>query len=398
MTCYPDKSLTVSAGWLIDGTGSPLARDIQLDISDGRIVSISDRDDGQVKCRETMDLSHCTIIPGLIDCHVHLSMSGNEDRSFRDSQLNNSYDDIRRVIAGHLMEHYGYGVVALRDGGDHKRHALRYRDEYLMKGREGVVIKAAGRAWHAQGRYGSLIGRSPLYGLDLAQSISLIKDIPDHIKIINSGLNSLSEFGKETPAQFDPGQLGRAVKEGKKLGLKTMVHANGQQAVKIAIDAGCHSIEHGFFMGDENLGVMAEKGCIWVPTAITMEAYSLIFRPGTPEYDIAKRNLDSQLKQISMAIQYGVNIAVGTDSGSPGVHHGKAVHEEIRLFMSAGYTIEGAVRCASFEGAKLLGLEETAGLLTPGMPAVFIAVRGGPESLPDSLGNIEAVFSQHRAG
>ena len=87
------------------------------------------------------------------------------------------------------------------------------------------------------------------------------------MKIVNSGLNSLKVFGKQTPPQFGAEEMRAAVKTAKSFGLKTMVHANGKLPVKIAVDAGCDSIEHAFFMGAESLYRIAERGAIWVPTA-----------------------------------------------------------------------------------------------------------------------------------
>ena len=95
----------------------------------------------------------------------------------------------------------------------------------------------------------------------------------DHIKIVNSGLNSLKEFGKETLPQFGAEELSDVVKIAGKCGRRVMVHANGKKPVAAALAAGCNSIEHGFFMGVENLKIMAEKGIVWVPTACTMKAY-----------------------------------------------------------------------------------------------------------------------------
>ena len=126
----------------------------------------------------------------------------------------------------------------------------------------------AGKAWHAPGRYGALIGRTPFSGHTLAQSNREEEHRADHIKIVNSGLNSLSSFAEETPPQFDTEQIQAAVQAGHDLGLRTMVHANGQEAVRVALEAGCDSIEHGYFMGNDNLLKMAEKGITWVPTDV----------------------------------------------------------------------------------------------------------------------------------
>ena len=118
-----------------------------------------------------------------------------------------------------------------------------------------------------------MIGKSPGASEKLGQCICKQVRCIDHIKIVNSGLNSLVRFGNETPPQFDVMELKEAVKIGKRFGRKTMVHANGKKPVEVALKAGCHSIEHGFFMGQENLKRMAEKQIFWVPTAVTMKAY-----------------------------------------------------------------------------------------------------------------------------
>ena len=128
-------------------------------------------------------------------------------------------------------------MVALRDGGDYAGHTLRYKKADLNPSEIPVRVGAAGKAWHAPGRYGKLIGQAPLDGHTLAQSIMKQHEGIDHIKIVNSGLNSLTHFGRETPPQFSPEVLLTAVRTGNDLGLKAMVHANGKDSVRAALDA-----------------------------------------------------------------------------------------------------------------------------------------------------------------
>ena len=85
-------------------------------------------------------------------------------------------------------------------------------------------------------------------------------------------------------------------------------------------------------------------------------------------------------------------MALGTDAGSAGVHHGQALLEEMRLFRAAGLSWEEVIRCATGAGAHLVGLEQEIGTLAPGMPATFVAAKGGPEGLPDSLASPEEIF------
>ncbi len=278
----------------------------------------------------------------------------------------------------------------MRDGGDPGSSVLLYK---ANPGTEDhpVHLCVSGKAWYRPGRYGHLIGCALSADLSLAETILEEKKGVDHIKIVNSGLNSLTCFAKETEPQFDSAELKAAVRAARQRGLKTMVHANGKIPVKIAVDAGCDSIEHGFFMGEENLYRMVDRGVTWVPTAFTMKALGDQMGRNRVDLDVVQKNLEHQIKQIQMARQIGVRIALGTDAGSAGVVHGQAVIEEMRIFLDAGYPIEKAVRCATHNGALLMNLPRL-GQLKENMPATFIAVKGAPSQLPESLNQIKIIY------
>ena len=381
----------ILAGWFMDGTGAPAKKNRILKINGKRIKSIYKADQSDIKNSEITDLSHCTILPPLIDSHAHLFMSGTSDISIRSSQLNAEFDHIKNVISNHLDKYLSHGILHVRDGGDSHAHTLRYKKECHDKSKNPVSIKTAGMAWRNHGRYGKLIGRPPRNNTTLAQAILEESNGIDHVKIVNSGLNSLIHFGKETPPQFSEKSLIHAINAAKSLGLQVMVHANGKIPVNSAIKAGCDSIEHGFFMGRENMEIMAEKNIFWVPTAYTMKAYSKILDKNSAESAGALKNFKSQIKQMALARKLKVPLALGTDSGSLGVHHGISVIEELKIFIEAGYSIANAVKCATFNGARLLGIKN-GGILAPQKPATFLAVPGSPSDLPESLAQIEQIF------
>ena len=185
--------------------------------------------------------------------------------------------------------------------------------------------------------------------------------------------------------EFSPEELREAVQAAHEQGKRVMFHANGVEPVRGAVEAGCDSIEHGFFMGEENLARMAERGTIWVPTAVTMRAYAETLPADDPAAEIARRTFDHQLRQIEKARELGVQIAVGTDAGSLGVEHGRAVAWEMGILVEAGFSISEAVRFATENGAQLLGYPEL-GRIVPGRPGRLLAVEGGPESLLANLG------------
>ncbi|MFW6240022.1 MAG: amidohydrolase family protein, partial [Thermodesulfobacteriota bacterium] len=343
-------------------------------------AEMAQSDDSQLP---VLDFSACTLMPPLIDAHVHLFMSATPDPETRQKQLDATYAELRPAMVEHLRALAASGVVAARDGGDYGGHALRLRDEGDRN--DPVRIRAAGKAWRKDGRYGRLIGRPVPPGLSPAGAIQRDEQPSDHVKLVNSGINSLKTFGRQTPPQFSRWELREAIHAAHERGKPVMIHANGAAPVRGAVEAGCDSIEHGFFMGEENLARMAERGTIWVPTAITMRAYAETLPADDPAAEIARRTFDHQLRQIERARELGVQIAVGTDAGSLGVEHGRAVAWEMGILVEAGFSIFEAVRFATENGAQLLGYPEL-GRIEPRRPARLLAVEGGPERLLANLG------------
>lgn len=391
----------VLAGWLIDGTGKPVRKNVLIQIQDGTITKIdqieTDLESWMQKLgTDWIDFSEYTVLPALVDSHVHLFMSGTQEFKVRQKQLEAGFEEIRPVISEHIHRYLDNGIVAVRDGGDHQGHAMRYKELYFEPQNMPIYLKVAGKAWKRQGRYGKLIGRSPEKGETLATAIQkdltgLYPQKPDHIKIVNSGINSLINFGKPTLPQFDSEELKDAMKVAADHDLPVMVHANGDEPVRFAVEAGCRSIEHGFFMGKDNLKRMADQGTFWVPTACTMKGYAETLGAESPEAIAAQKYLDHQVEQMALGKSLGVTMAVGTDAGSMGVHHGRAVLEELKLFVRAGFCLEEAIGCASGNGAALLGIK-SAGSISLSKEASFIAVKGNPAVLPENFEKNRIVY------
>lgn len=385
----------VLAGWLIDGSGTPVQKKMLLKIVDGSITDISrynasdHPDSNQVR-----DLSHCCVLPPLIDAHAHLCMSGALDPGSREKQLTAEYKDLKRVIAVHLNHLFSHGILCVRDGGDRLNSVIRFHEEQSSSDIPSVMVKTPGRAYYREGRYGGLIGKAVPRSENLAQVIAREKFPGDHIKIVNSGLNSLERFAHQTDAQFSQQELNDTVAYGESKGLKVMVHANGIVPVRMAIEAGCHSVEHGFFMGEDNLERLAERQNFWVPTLYTMKGCLEGIELGIKDADqgVTARNLEHQLKQLAYARKCGVRVAVGTDAGCIGVLHGESMVDELKLFIKAGYSLPEAIQCATQYSAQLLGVDETFGRIGVGRPAHFLVTRGTPGQLPRKLGYLEAIY------
>ncbi len=388
----------VKAGWLFDGSGEAAARNQIIAIEAGRIAAIGDAQQfGGIDSGELIDLSHCVILPVMIDSHVHLCMSGSIDPEFRKEQLQASYEQLVPLVEEHLRHHFSHGILALRDGGDRSGTVLRYLREHHPATKNPVTVRSPGAAFHQSGRYGALISTVAGAGESLLEAYSRLKPETKLIKVVNSGLNSMTEFGRETEPQFGLKELTELVTEAKRNGCSTMVHANGRTPVKQAIEAGCASIEHGFFMGRENIELMAENGVVWVPTMFTMKACAMHADQYRAKIDrnVVEKTLAHQLEQLAYAREIGVTVALGSDSGSIGVLHGESLIEEMKLFRQAGFSLGETIRCATENGARLLGSEDL-GMISPGKPAHFLVTRGTPAQLPRKLGYLEAIYLDGR--
>lgn len=384
----------IKAGWLIDGSGGPIRKDQIISIKAGCIADIRDTNPENDTSSNLTDLSRHVILPALIDSHVHLCMSGSVDHRLREKQLVADYDELEPVIAEHLRHHFSHGILAVRDGGDRLGFVLRYLRDHQDSAPGPVLVHTPGIAYHSEGRYGSLIGAYPAENESLLQAFNRLNQKTKLVKLVNSGLNSLTHVGVQTDPQFTAEQLRELISQAKEKGCSVMVHANGELPVKMAIEAGCDSIEHGFFMGRENVELMADKGIFWVPTTITMKAFadSAEFYSKNIDSEVVEKNLALQLEQLAYAKECGVNIALGTDSGSIGVLHGESLVEEMKLFMKAGFSLSRAINCATECGAKLLGIDDRLGMISKGKPANFLVARGTPAQLPRKLTYLEAIY------
>lgn len=386
----PDRPTAFHCGWLLDGSGAGPRRDVILTVAGGRIGAVFSAGEG---CHglAPLDWRGVTVLPPLVDAHVHLFLSGRGDPALRCRQLHPDSDEVFPHMAARIRRHLRRGILAVRDGGDHKALALALRDRCRAPEQAGFVLRVSGRAWHREGRYGGAFGCSLGQGQRLAEAVVAAGRGIDQVKIIDSGINSLTEFGRSTRPQFDVADLKAAVAAAHGWGLPVMIHANGVQPVADALAAGCDSVEHGFFMGEANMERMAGQRTVWVPTAGTMAGFLDTLATGRWEADGARRLLDHQTAQLTRARELGVTVAAGTDAGSPGVRHGRAMAVELELMSAAGYSLGETVRCAAVHGARLLGLNRS-GVLQPGAWADFIGVAGPPEALWGSLEQVQAVY------
>lgn len=383
------EPLLIQAGWVLDGTGGPPLRNAVIRIEGGIIRSVSSAPphsapdppgppDGSGE--KFYDLSGCTVLPGLIDCHVHLAL---DSRDFARS--------VRRwenpaaclaLIEDQLADTLAAGVVAVRDGGD--RHLLA--SGAVGTGRRLPEVIPTGFALRAKGKYGSFLGP----GLDSVSLPSAVAHLAAkgfrQVKVLASGIVGFKEYGQVGPQQFDRRGLEDICRAARGLGLKVMAHASSDGAVRAAVLAGADSIEHGYFLTKETLALMAGKNVAWVPTIVPVAVrLTGSFRQShsPEELVIIERVVRRQQEMATQAYELGVRVGAGTDAGAAGVRHGLSFVDELKLLLAGGLPISQVIRAATANAAAITGTSGAPGVIEPGREANLIAVRG------DLVGNID---------
>jgi len=268
-------------------------------------------------------------LPLPVDTHLHLSLGGDP------------------VANAQLQLAAGVGVV--RDAGD--------RDG-LLDGVEmpsALTVVRTGPAIFKKGSYGSFLGDNR--ELTLAEKIAQTPS--SFVKVILTGLVSFDNYGEIGPQQWSFEELAEIVKMAAAIDKKVMVHVNSDKACREAVAAGVHSIEHGYFIEPETLELMAEKGIFWTPTIAAMANQILDpdKRFSETQLEIIKRNAGRQLEMIKFAYDAGVQLSIGTDSGSYNVPHGRTFLREMELFVEAGIEKTEVWQIATRNGQELLGLQ-----------------------------------------
>jgi len=386
------ESFALRAARLWDGVGvAPIAPGVVL-IEDGRVVAAGT--DVPIPADATvLDLGDATLLPGWIDLHVHVDGELGEDflRSFYDNLvLDVPAEAIRSTVyARRLLE---AGFTTVRSLGSSDRIDAGLRDAIAAGWAVGPRIVAAtnslgARGGHCdeggfpEGTFGDELGIADgiAAGADAFRDAVRyqVKYGADVIKVCaTGGVLSLNDE-VDTP-QLTQEEMDAIVDEAHRLRKRIAVHAHGAEGAKVAIRAGADSIEHGSFLDDEALRMMKQRGTWLVPTLLAGE--SVTKGPGAASLPAPVRaKADAAMAQRSRsfrrAVELGVPIAFGTDSGvSP---HGVNA-EEFALLVAHGMTPLAALRAATADAARVLGLEDEIGTLAPGRSADVVAVAGDP--------------------
>lgn len=366
-------------GHIIDGTGQAWLGYMMIEGAYITEIGKGSASEALLASSRNVDLNGRTVVPGMIDCHVHLSMDAL-------AKLNPAVTDVDHMIAfmrasRNALHTLHSGVTTVRDCGTpgHVDFALRRASQ------DGLCITPrlllSGQALCMTGGHGWQFLGVEVDGPDQARRAAReqLKLGADNIKLIATGgiLTPGTAIGN---AQLSVEEMRAAVEEAHNAGKIANAHAHGGQGIKNAIKAGVDSVEHAYFVDAEGIDMMLEHGTTIVATSAAVRNVVLHgTQAGIPDnvVDKARSAIESHVSSFKMARKAGVRLAMGTDSGVPFTHHGKNL-DELAYFVEMGMTPMEAIQVATRDSARMLKLGDKVGTLEAGKYADFLVIDGDP--------------------
>jgi imidazolonepropionase-like amidohydrolase len=389
-------STVFTGGQIFDGTGSaPEPGDIR--VVDGRITEVGIGLDGDVQ----IDVSGKTVFPGFFDCHVHLTASTIDTVERLNTPL--SYRFYQSIH--NMQTTLDAGITSVRDASGADLGVKRAVDNGLVPGPRMQISIAMLSQTGGHGDGHVLCGanvRVPYPGApsgvvdgpdEMRKRVrELIREGATVIKVATSG-GVLSPISDPTRGHLRDAELEVLVEEATAAGLHVMAHAQATDGIKAAIRSGIRSIEHGIYLDDEAIQMMLDRGTYLVPTLLAprmvVEAADTGSRLSDRVLEKVHMVIEAHTDSISRAIDAGVTIAMGTDSGvGP---HGQNLRE-LGLMVDAGLTPTQALVATTKTAAELLGVEDDLGTIREGKLADLIVVDGDPLDVSQLQDRIVGVY------
>ncbi len=376
-------------GTLIDGLGGAPLTNAEVEVRDGRVAYVGPARERADPCR-TYSAAGGTIMPGLIDAHVHLVADAtlSRDREGRsglaaiggDSDATIALKSLRRLAT--MVDR---GFTTVRDLLAPNGAIFALRDAAARRLVRGPRIVASGKCVTMTAGHGTA------YGADMAWEANDRTEVKravrtqaalgaDVIKVMATTRSYVPPL--QAALAFDADELRALADAAHDLGLRVAAHVQnaGPGAVREAVLAGIDTIEHGRPLDDETARLMADRGTVYVPTlAVRFTAKAALERRDDlwPEHTwpMIPRQYEEALRGMEAALQHDVQIAAGTDAGVSGVHHAES-SRELEYLCETGMSTLAALGSATRVAARACGLERSTGTLEPRKMADVIVVRG----------------------
>jgi imidazolonepropionase-like amidohydrolase len=395
-SAYAQRSL-IHAGSLINGKDQKLVKEVTIIVEGNRISAIKKGYQTAGAGEQVVDLKNYTVMPGLMDMHVHLESETSKDKYSEQFRMNEA--DVALRATQYADRTLLAGFTTVRDlGGTGINIAMRnainkgYVDGPRIFTAGKSIATTGGHADPTNGMNRELMGHpgpteGVINGTDEARQAvrQRYKNGADLIKITATG-GVLSVAKDGSGPQFTPEELRAIIATANDYGMHVAAHAHGKEGMKRAIEAGVTSIEHGTKMDEEIMDLMIKNGTYLVPTltAGRTVADSAVIPGYYPEVVVPKAlEIGPQLQEMfSKAYKRGVKIAFGTDAGV--FVHG-INGREFELMVEGGMPPMEAIQAATIEASRLLKMENELGSIENGKLADIIAVEGDP------LSNISAM-------
>jgi imidazolonepropionase-like amidohydrolase len=391
-----------AGGQVFDGTGAAVA-EADVAVADGLIVEVGVGLDGD----EQVDVGGSTLLPGLIDTHVHV-MFGHVDawRAMQEPFSYRFYDAIRN-----LERTLRVGITTVRDAGGADLGVKQALEEGIVPGpRLQISITMLsqtgghGDGWLPSGAEAEIFPTYPGVPSSIVDGPDevrrkvreLVRAGAEVIKIATSG-GVLSPRDKPQQPGFDVEEIETIVAEARAAGLWVMSHAQSTVGIKNAVRAGVRSIEHGIYLDDEAIELMLEHGAYLVPTLVAPLGVINAAEAGAgiPEVAVTKARevIEAHRDSFRRAVEAGVKVAMGTDAGV--IPHGDNL-DELQLMADCGMSPEDVLVATTRSAAELMGLGRELGTIESGKRADLVVVSGDPFDFRDLARRVARVYQDGR--
>jgi imidazolonepropionase-like amidohydrolase len=382
---HPIRWLVV--GKLLDARNRQIAKNAHLVYSSKRILYCGVEAPPAIRVAgcARLDLPSFTALPGLIDGHTHIALAGADmDAVQRTAYQSQDPLILLRLALERVQTIAKLGVIAMRDGGD--KDGIGFAIKRLSAGTDAVTVSASvsspGAGIHRRGRYGAFFSRPVEDSPDIDSCVQgRVEAGAEHIKIVPTGIINFAKGAVIAAPQFQTAEIQEFKIASAKRDRHLMAHASGDVGIGYAIDGGADTIEHGYFITDEQLAKMRDQNISWLPTFAPVQEqvdHADIMGWEEPILSTLKRILENHARSFQKALLLGVNVLVGSDAGSWGVAHADGLVREMELMQAAGMNSLDVLCQATFGNCRSLSNNDLIGSLDEGQLPRFILTEHDP--------------------